>query len=151
MVSINRQQSTKQFFESLIQKTNCKTNLFSKIHPSGKDQFINAGMGKTGIALYFHILKVKARVQFSILIPNDPTNNKAIFDALYKQKTEIEKEVGTTLDWDRNNKSTGANINKWFDKGLDNQDMWPELQQEMADTMVTFERVFRPRLINIFP
>lgn len=136
-----------KFFEGLIQKTNDKTNLFSKVKHSGKDGWITAGIGKYGVGLGYVILKNKSKVELWIGIPGEHDKNKAIFDTLFKQKDEVEKEVGFTLDWYRNDEKISSAIRKWFDEGgLDYQESWPELQEKMVDAMVQFEKAFKQRL-----
>jgi hypothetical protein len=134
----------------LIQKTNSKTNLFSKISCSGRDSWITAGIGKYGVGLVYVILKNKSKVELYIGVPGEQAKNKEIFDTLFKQKDEIEKEIGFPLYWYRNDEKISSIIRKWFDDGgLDYPETWSELQEKMADVMVKFEKVFRPRLESI--
>ncbi len=143
------QELRQHFFEGLIQKTNTKTNLFSKISPNTVNSWINAGIGRSGITLLYSILKDKSRVELGIYSP-DIIKNKAIFDALYKQKDEIEKEIGFPLDWVRMDEKITSVVRKRFDEGgLNFPDKWPELQEKMSDAMVKFEKAFLPRLNSI--
>jgi predicted type IV restriction endonuclease len=134
------QQLQQQFFEGLINKTNTKTNLFSKAKINTVNSFIFVGTGQP-TALGFIVLKDKGKIELSI------HDNKANFDALYSQKDEIEKEIGSPLDWGRADGKVYSWIRKWFnDGGLNYLETWPQLQEKMADAMVKFGKAFLPRL-----
>jgi predicted type IV restriction endonuclease len=128
-----------KFFEELIEKTNTKTNLFSNI--SSPIDWV--GASRSGVVFLYYVLKDASRIGID-------SKNKKIFDALYKQRDEIEKEIGFTLEWHRNDNKVWSQIIKRFDLGgLNHPNAWPEIQEKMADTMVKIEKAIRPRLESI--
>lgn len=130
-----------KFYEQLIEKTNTKTTLFSKISPSAVNQWICAI--RSGFSFCYCILNDKSRIELG-------TTKKEIFDALYKHRDEIEKEIGFSLEWHRNDNRKYSLIKKPFDSGgLNNQDSWFRIQEEMIDAMLKIEKAIRPRLESI--
>jgi predicted type IV restriction endonuclease len=126
-----------RFNEGFIPKINAKTNLFSKVSPNTANFSVCAT--RSGLLFCYIILNNKSRIELQTL-------RKDIFDALYKFKVEIEKEIGFPLEWHRNDDNKYSFIKKWFDNGgLNSQESWPKLQDEMADAMLKIEKAMRPR------
>ena len=74
-------------------------------------------------------------------------DNKDLYDDLYQNKAEIESEFGSELVWDRlDNKK--ASLVCTYIKGLDfkKQDNYPELMQEIIDTVVKLREVIKKYL-----
>lgn len=69
-------------------------------------------------------------------------DNKELFDTLYEQKDEIEAEFGSELRWDRL-EGKKASLFCTYIKGLDfkKQDNYPELMQEIIDTVVRLRSI----------
>jgi predicted type IV restriction endonuclease len=126
-----------KFNEGLIPKINAKTNLFSKVSPNTKNVGVCAT--RSGLSFCYTVLNDKSRIELG-------TTKKDIFDALYKYRVEIEKEIGFPLEWHRNDDKKWSLIIKWFDSGgLNNQESWFIIQEEMADAMSQIEKAIRPR------
>ncbi|MDQ3707401.1 MAG: DUF4268 domain-containing protein [Chloroflexota bacterium] len=139
-----------EFWKGLLEKSKAKTKLFANISP-GKDSWISTGSGKTGIGFIYHIRLGEGTVELYIdYDQNTGEKNKQIFDILYSQKDVIEQEFGDSLEWDRNNSKRVSQIRKRFNNGgLALPDTWSNLQDEMIDAMVRFDRIFRPRIAQI--
>ncbi len=138
-----------EFWKGLLEKSNQKTKIFSNISP-GRYHWIGAGAGKSGLSFNFVIWKDMGASELYIDYDRDTGEiNKQIFDALYAQKDEIEKETGK-LEWDRLDAKRASRIRKIFkDGGLTEPDKWPELQDKMIGTMIALHKTIKPRLAKI--
>jgi hypothetical protein len=138
----------KDFWAQLIARSKGKTTLFEKKTP-GVEHYLNTGGGKKGVYLVYIIANSGARVELSFEI-GDANWNKRIFDSFLLNKVEIENAFGNSLIWDRlDNKRASIiryTINQW---GLKDKDKWPELQDQMIEAMIKFERIFRPFIQKI--
>lgn len=123
--------------------------LFANIKPS-RDHWLSTGAGKSGVAYSYLIWKDGAGVELYIASTNCATN-KAIFDALFAQKDEIEREFGEPLDWQRLDEKCASRIMKrWDDRGgLTEREKWEDLQETMIAGMTKLEHALRKRLQQI--
>ena len=77
----------------------------------------------------------------------DDVKTERVFDALTKQKKEIESTFGEPLIWSPQTGSLWPWIGKKFAKqGLQTPEAWPKLQDEMIDAMIRLNKVLRHRL-----
>lgn len=73
-------------------------------------------------------------------------DDKELFDKLYENKNEIEKELGFELEWDRSDKYKSSQIRVFKDINYKNEDKWPDYikwQVDIADKLV---KVFLDRM-----
>jgi len=134
----------KEFFQKLLEKSDKETGLKFKYNTLEKE-FLNTATDNYGNAYYLSILKNKAIVELSNYGGRD--REKVIFDKLISQKDNIEKEMGFSLEWRRNDNKNNWRIMKHFEEGgRDNKESWPTLQDKMIDAMSKFINVFSPRL-----
>lgn len=146
-----RQKLRHDFWTGLLDRSRGKTKLFSAISPS-RQGWISAGAGwGSGVAYTFTALTSSAGVELYIDYDRDTgAKNKQIFDKLYSQKAQIEKEFGEQLEWDRLDDRRASRIRyKIGTGGIADQEKWPDLQEEMIDAMVRFEKAIRPRLEKV--
>jgi hypothetical protein len=73
------------------------------------------------------------------------TDNKKLFDDVYKNKTAIESAAGTELNWDRLNGKKACVICTDI-PGLDfnKQENYPELMNRSIDLVIAFRQAFAP-------
>jgi hypothetical protein len=129
-----------EFWKQLLEFSKSKTQLFSKISP-GKENWVNRGAGKSGLAYGYIILKHSASIELYI-DTGDATRNKKIFDQLYNHKQKTETEFGESLLWDRIDEKRACRISKMVDnKGLYDKDNWSETIEKMVNTMINFEKI----------
>lgn len=139
-----------EFWKGLLDKSKSRgVRLFENIKPS-KENWIGTGAGKSGLQYAYVILMNSSRVELYIDTGNREENKK-IFDKLYSQKEEIEKEFGGELDWQRLNDKRACRIAAQVSKhiGLKDEDKWDRIQDDMIDTMIRFEKAFRKRILNL--
>ena len=133
----------REFLKQLLEKSNKKTTLFSSISPPkppSKDHWVSKGAGISGVLYQYVILKDAARVQLSIE-SEDRNKNKRIFDALYKNRDQIERDFGGHLIWDRLNERTSSRIKRIVEnKGLNDKDIWSDIQDKMIGAMIRLEK-----------
>jgi len=139
-----------EFWKGLLEKSKIKTRLFSNISP-GRYSWIGTGAGKSGVSFNYEILMDWGAAELYIDHDHESgKKNKLIFDALFKQKDEIEKEFGSELSWERLDDKRASRIRKKFSNGgLENPETWPNLQDNMIDAMIKLEQILRPRLSKI--
>ncbi len=76
-------------------------------------------------------------------------DNKGLFDKLFSDKNEIEKEIGESLEWDRLDGKKACSIYLRI-SGLDfnNQDNYPELMNKIIEVSSKFKETFSKRIEN---
>jgi hypothetical protein len=139
-----------EFFRQLLERSKKRTNLFKNVNPTAGHSSIWAGGGKQGLAFAYVVRKNKARVEF-VFWHSDPQLNKHRFELLKAKKGEIEAAYGEPLEWDakkeeqkqryiRSNSSIG---------GLEDNEKWPQIQDDLVDRMVRLEKALRPHLATL--
>lgn len=145
----DRHYSRFEFWKGLLAKSNLKTSLFASISPV-KDNWIGKTAGKNGVSFNYYINMEDAAI--ALYIDHDRQSgaqNKATFDALLAHREEIENEFGSPLDWLRLDNKRSSRIEKRFSSGgLSNPDTWAQLQDDLIDPMIQFEKVMRTRLTS---
>ena len=68
---------------------------------------------------------------------------------LEKQKDEIEKELGMTLEWNPNKEARDKIIVKTIDADLSDRSQWNNYLSWLVDTTAKFRKVFMPRIKNM--
>jgi hypothetical protein len=128
-----------EFWRQLLAKSKTRMNLFARRSP-GKDHWISAGAGRSGLAYGYVVLMNSVLIEFYI-DTGDKNKNKKIFDDLFKKKQQIESDYGEALEWQRLNDKRASRISKVVEqKGLKSEDDWPVLQDKMIDAMIRFEK-----------
>ena len=138
------------FWKGLLDRGKNKTRLFANITP-GKNHYLSIGAGKSGVSFTYVTLKNGTGVELYIDHDKDTgKKNKAIFEALRRQKKNIEREFGAPLEWERLKDKRAARIAKRYkNSGLSDPEKWPSIQDEMIGAMIRFEKAIRLRLAKI--
>ncbi len=138
----------KEFWKQLLSRSKGKTTLFDKKSP-GIEHYFGISGGKAGINLNYIIATNYSRVEMYI----DKGNvnfNKRVFDSLFSHKEEIESLFGDALVWDRHDDKRACTIRYTLGQiGIDEKDKWPEIQDQMIDAMIRFEKAFRDAIKDI--
>lgn len=137
-----------EFWEKMIEainKTECK--LYKNISPS-KDHWLSSSCGVSGVNFHFIFLKKCVRVELNFARTNK-SENKFIFDEMYKSKEVIEAELGKPVIWKRldDKKSSRLEVEKEFDSF--DRDNWPEIIKYLKNEMIQFSKVLKPRVLKI--
>ena len=122
-------------------------NLFSNINP-GKNHWLSAGSGISGVPFTVLFMKKYARVELMIRRA-DEDENTSVFDALLSQRSIIEENFGAPLVWERLEDKKACRIK--FEKDFDgyNRDNWNDIVSFLIVTMTTFETSFKEPLMNV--
>lgn len=113
-------------------------NLYNNISP-GKDHWLSAGSGLSGMTFNIIFGKSEVRVEFS-MARSQPEVNRFVFDRLEAQKTEIESDFGAELVWQPLPDRKACRIQ--FGKPVDGYDSanWPEMIQWLVTHMTRLEK-----------
>ena len=142
-VLVERHLIRKEFWSQLISRPKNQTQLFSKKSP-GVEGYLGIGAGKRGISYNYIINTEGARVQ--LYIDNGDSNwNKNVFDSFLLNKSEIEGAFGDLLNWEKLDDKRASLIRYPITgSGLNDKSKWPELQDQMIEAMIRFEKAFQP-------
>jgi hypothetical protein len=128
-----------EFWKRLLEKGKTKTTLFANASPS-RGNHISVGAGISGLYYQYLILENEARVQLSIE-SRDSRKNKSVFDELYDNKEQIERDFDDQLVWERLDGKKSSRISKTVvNKGLKDTEDWARISDEMTDLMCRLER-----------
>lgn len=138
-----------KFFEQLLLKANQKTCLFNSVSPVGYQNWINTGAGKAGLMWTLVAMKKAARVEFFLCHPNFEIN-KDRFDKLSSMKEIIENAFGGPLNWDFNENRKQQYIRSTCPYGgIEQDDKWSEIQDDMIDRIVRLEKAIGPHIKSL--
>ena len=134
-----------EFWGELLERAKEHTSLHGGRSP-GKDHWISAGAGKSGLSFNYVIRTNDAQVELYI-DQGETEANKRIFDQLFASKEQVEEAFGDLLDWQRLDERRACRIRHVIPGGgLRDRDRWPETQEAMIEAMVRLERALKPRI-----
>ncbi|MBW2334221.1 MAG: DUF4268 domain-containing protein [Deltaproteobacteria bacterium] len=132
-----------RFWEGLLDLANKKTDLHSRISPS-KGSYIAATSARLMFCYAFG--RNGARVELYI-DKGDKDKNKNIFDQIASSKEEIEQNFGGSLYWQRLDNKDASRISAAVcSASVRDEEEWPQLQQNMVETMIKFEKALIPHI-----
>jgi hypothetical protein len=140
----------KDFWTFLLEQAKQKTKLHLNISP-GKYSWIGTGAGISGLNYNYGIGQHDSKVELYIDKGKDSgTENKRIFDELYKNNDNIEKSFGAPLNWERLDNKRASRIARYFDDGgYRDQERWSEISDKMILAMISLEKTLAPFLAKI--
>lgn len=131
-----------KFWGQLLEKVKAKTKLHANIKP-GKDNWISTGAGRTGLSYNYVIGMNVARVELYI-DRGESEWNKRVYNILFQHKEEIESLFSKGLEWQLLPNKRACRIQFVFPNiGLNDEDHWDELQDQLIEAMMRFEKAFR--------
>jgi hypothetical protein len=147
-----RKEKQFRFWKELIDRINRKElDLFSKCTPKEEGRLV-AGGGFTGTVFTYTLQNNSVIVSFRISKDKKKEQMKisGLFAKLMEFREEIERAFGGSLDW-------VADERKRFDYiriilrngGLIDEDRWPEIQEEMIETMERLKDAITPSMKRI--
>ena len=112
----------------------------------GTDHWLSGGSGVSGVPFSFVVTKTYVSVELSIATSETDTNKK-IYDKLFAQKAEIEKDYGKPLFWQRLDEKKMSRISSRLeDVDITDTDDWDKIKQFQCDAMVKFYDALHDRL-----
>ena len=134
-----------EFWGQLLDRAKERTSLHARISP-GKEHWISAGAGKSGLGFNYVIRMSDAQVELYI-DQGEAEANKRIFDRLFASKEQVEAVFGEPLEWQRLDDRRACRIRHILTQGgLADRDRWPEIQEAMIDAMVRLEKALKPQV-----
>lgn len=136
-----------EFWKSLLEKSKKKTSLHSSISP-GIANWIGTSSGVRGLGLNYAVTDKYGQAELYIDRGKESDEeNKRIFDELISHRSEIDKEFGEKLNWDRLEDRRACRISKRFDyAGLNDPDKWDKLQDDMIDAMIRLDKALKKHI-----
>ncbi|MFC2028574.1 DUF4268 domain-containing protein [Chloroflexota bacterium] len=136
-----------EFWDQLILKAKTRTNIIGKRSP---DNWIEVRSGKSGLH-YSYVIRLRDKANIELYIDRGEAEiNKEIYNFFLKNKDEIEKGFGEQLDWQILLNRRASRINfPIITSGILDKENWPELQDQMIEAMIRFERALRPFIHQI--
>lgn len=143
-----RQRERMEFWRQLLERASDRSHPHRRISP-GKQSYISAGAGKSGLSFSYVILLDRASVELYI-DTGEGERNKGIFDQLSESREEVERAFGASLLWERLDDRRASRISyKLESGGLTDRDRWPEIQDAMVETMIRFHKALKPRIRSL--
>jgi hypothetical protein len=129
------------FWSQFLKEINKKNNLCANISPS-KESWIGIGLGKTGVGLNLVVSRSNARAEVYIN-RGSAEENKRVFDYLYKQREQIEKEFGGPLVWERMDGKVTSRIKHQLDGvSVYEESDYPQMNDFLIDATERMKRAF---------
>ena len=137
-----------KFWNQLLSFMNEKSDLFRNISPS-KDNWIGTGTGISSVLYNFVVTGSYARVELLMQRPNKE-ENKFIFDEMNNYKSQIEKEFGDSLIWDRIDDKKSSKIRYQLeDVSVFNEDDWTKMIDFLVESMIRLEAACSEPLLKV--
>jgi hypothetical protein len=107
--------------------------------------WMNYPIGRSGFALGAVMIRPKKQVRAELYISN--TRAKDYFSLLMEQRTAIERDLHSALDWDPLLEGRDSRISISLDSAdPENESDWPRQHQWLAARLNDLHRVFAPRV-----
>jgi hypothetical protein len=143
-----KDQRRMEFFRKLLELSNARTPLFKNVSPAGYQSWVNAGAGKAGLAWDYVVRRHDAKVD--LFLWSDAETNLKRFNILKARQEEIESAFGEPLEWDFKENRKQHYIRSWTKiGGIEDEDQWPAIQNDLVDRMIQLEKALRPYLASL--
>ena len=143
-----KDQKRLEFFTQLLELSNSKTTLFKNVSPAGYQSWANAGAGKAGLAWAYVIRRNDGEAQ--LFLCSDAQTNIKRFNSLRGKREEIEAAFGEPLKWDiKENRKQHYIRSLSRIGGIENEDQWPAIQNDLVNRMIHLEKALRPHLVSL--
>ena len=136
------------FWKALFEKSQNKTDLFSTAKPSYWTSVESKMANIKDISLYYNINKNHNAIGFTF-----SENQKSYFEEI---KNNLEHDLGFELSLKEVGSSGGIGVSDRYklqsnskDGGYRDTEQWNEIQNQMIDSMIEFEKILKPRLSEI--
>lgn len=136
-----------EFWKGLLAKARKRTKLHANLKPS-KESWLATSLGVPGCGLVYLIGIDWSGVELYIDGGKDSEEyNRKIFEELFKHKEEVEQVFGEPLVWDPIEGRRACRI-RWRHEGegLQNEDLWDEIQERMIERMIKLDEALKPHL-----
>lgn len=136
-----------KFWDSLLEKSDKKTNLFKNITVVSKQPGVHAGIGKAGIRLGYIGTDDKTWVELNINIGGHIEETEKIYEDLLTVSGDINKKYPELkIRWkpEEKNLKNSRVVLSYSDKGgIGDTDKWNNIQDDLVERMIKFEKIFK--------
>ncbi len=139
-----RHEIRERFWSQLLEKSKGLTDLHASITPLGYNW-----IGATIRGIHFNYAVREHDAQAEIYIDfgkNSEEDNTRLFETLLADREIIEEAFGGPLEWEPLDGRKACRIRKVVGGGWRDEQMWPQVQDELIDHMIRLEKAFRPHL-----
>lgn len=137
-----------EFFKQLLERSNARIPLFKNVSPAGYQSWVLAGAGKSGLVWSYVARRNDAKSE--LFLCADAETNLRRFKSFKAKIEEIETSFGEPLEWDFKENRKQHYIRSWTKiGGLENEDKWSAIQDDLIDRMVRLERALRPHIASL--
>ena len=135
------------FWQTLLEKSKEKTKLHASISP-GTSNWVGVSSGVRGLSFNYAATFKTGQVELYIDRGKDSKDeNKKIFDKFHSKCSEIEKDFGDKLNWERLDDRRACRISKRFEyAGLSDAEKRDKLQDDMIDAMIRLEKALKEHI-----
>lgn len=146
--SSSRGEAYRQYFQVLIDELRDRHH-FTGARTAQPQNWYSFPSGIQGISYGTSFAK-RGRVRAEIYIDQgDADRNKALFDRLFAQKSDIEREFGEPLEWERLDDNRASRIAIYRDGHVERTaEKLPEIRAWAIDHLLRMKAVFGPKLSN---
>lgn len=138
-----RQDVFRRFWAQLIDRSRPGTQLLAN-RATTTDAWISAGTGRSEFGLHMSLKQNSGKVECYIRVGRSEARSAAAFQALLKQRPEIEAVFGEPLDWQDLPGRLGCRICKDLPGGWKSPESeWAGMQDRMIDTLVRLDAALK--------
>jgi hypothetical protein len=134
-----------EFWREFLRQANERGITAFQNRSPGKDSWLSAASGMSGVVLNSVISKKYARVEVYIS-RGDREENKFVFDQLFERRHKIEDAFGNQLVWERLDEKKDARIKFSVDANYFDRDDWPATIDFLLTNFLKLERAFREQI-----
>ena len=144
-----RAQLRRKFWTGLLTRAKQETSLHSARSPT-TENWISGGSGLSGLEFTYVIYPHGGRAELYI-DRGSAQDNDRIFRYLIAERTEIERAVGSSLEWEPLESRRACRVSRRVEQGgyEDPEHGWPDAQKALVAAMVSLEKGFRPYIEKV--
>ena len=134
-----------KFWDSLLEKSDKKTDLFKNIKKISKRNGIHSRIGK-GITLGYCGNNDKTWVELNMNIPGHIGETEKIYKELLTVRGDIDKKYPELkIEWKPiKNLDKSRMVLSYSDKGgIGDKDKWNDIQDDLVERMIKCEKIFK--------
>jgi hypothetical protein len=134
------------FFQALIDELRIK-HQFTKARAGQAQSWYTFASENSKVYRYSASFAAGERIRTEVYIDwEDKAKNELIFDALFNNKEEIEREFGAELKWERLENKRACRVARYRDGDIDvDTETLNSIRTWMIEQLLTFKRVFPAR------
>lgn len=138
----SREERNTRFWSGLLQHANSVLPLHRNVSPSKENWLAASSHG-----LIFSYVTARGVGRVELYIGREKEETKAIFDDLFRHRSQIEGAFGGPLDWQRLDDKVASRIAAEIpDHSFFDEANWDDLQRAMVDAMRRLEAALAPHI-----